>query len=71
MANRLVHGKTEAPISDRNSPWNEAFTFTPAEWELLKKMRPDLSPANRDNADRLRRWREFAHSSLGRAFRVR
>ena len=68
---RTLAGATEAPVSDKNSPWNEAFTFTPDEWELLKRVRPDLSPANRDAVARAKAWRLFAQSSVGRAFRVR
>lgn len=49
---------------------NEAFSFTPAEYELLRRIRPDLFDTT-DQRKRRARWVEFAQSSVGRHFRVR
>jgi hypothetical protein len=64
-------GKTGAPISDGNSPWNEAFSFSPETYQLLKKLRPDLFDRSLDPQEKARRWKAWAQTSEGRAFRWR
>lgn len=54
---------------DGNEPWNEGFHFTADEFELLRKLRPQLFEG--DGETRLRAWKRWARSSEGRAFRVR
>ena len=56
---------------DKNSPWNEAFSFTPDEYEWRKKIKPQLFDAQLDTTTRLNNWKAFAASSEGRLFRVR
>jgi hypothetical protein len=51
------------------SPFNEGFSFTPAEYEMLKRNRPALFEA--DPQMRLAAWKAWSHTSEGRAFRVR
>lgn len=64
-------GKTAPPISDRNSPWNEAFAFTPEQYARLKLVRPDLFDQEKDAAERVKLWKAFALTTEGRAFRWR
>ncbi len=54
---------------DMDSPFNEAFTFSADEWELMKKTHPQLHDP--DPQRQVKAWRAFAQSSEGRAFRVR
>jgi hypothetical protein len=64
-------GKTAPPITDGNSPWNEAFSFTPEQYARLKLARPDLFDQELDAAERVKRWKAFAQSTEGKAFRWR
>ena len=54
---------------DLASPFNEGFSFTPKQYEILKITRPALFDA--DPQRRLAAWHKFARTSEGRAFRVR
>lgn len=55
---------------DGNSPWaGEAFSFTPDEYALLKKTHRFLFEG--DPRDRQKRWKAWAQTAEGRAFRVR
>ncbi len=56
---------------DSNSPWNEAFSFTMDEYEILQKLKPELFDTSLDPATRLKHWKAFANSSEGRMFRVK
>ncbi|WP_209940087.1 hypothetical protein [Ruegeria sp. HKCCE4148] len=56
---------------DSNSPWNEAFSFTMDEYEILQKLKPELFDTSLDPATRLKHWKTFANSSEGRMFRVK
>lgn len=67
----MIHGLTKPKIGDGNSPWNEAFAFTPEEYARLKAVRPDLFDEQLDPQERVRLWKEFAQSTEGRAFRWR
>ncbi len=67
----MVSGLTEKPISDNNSPWNEAFSFTPEQYYRLKKLRPDLFDKELSPQERTKRWKAFAQTTEGKAFRVR
>ena len=64
-------GKTGHPISDRNSPWNEAFSFTPEQYARLKMLRPDLFDRTLEPQVRRQKWIDFGNSPEGRAFRWR
>lgn len=64
----LVDGERR---KDGNSPFNEAFSFTRDEYELLKRIKPHLFDQNLDPLTRRRYWVEFANSSEGRMFRVK
>jgi hypothetical protein len=66
-----IHGKTSARITDGNSPWNEAFSFSPEEYGRLKISRPDLFDPDLSPQDKARLWKEFGQSSIGRVFRWR
>ena len=63
----MAAGKSIA--HDLNSPLNEGFSFTPHEFELLKKARPHLFDP--DNATRLKNWKAWSQTSEGKEFRVR
>ncbi len=54
---------------DLASPFNEGFSFTPAEYALLQQTKPELFDA--DPKRRLDNWKAWADSSEGRAFRIR
>ncbi len=54
---------------DLSSPFNEGFSFTADEYEMLKKTRPELFDA--DPQRRLKNWKTWARTSEGRAFQVR
>lgn len=64
-------GKTQRPISDKNSPWNEAFTFTEEQYYRLRRLRPDLFDTTVEPQVRRKRWIAFGNSAEGRAFRWR
>ena len=52
-----------------DSPFNEGFSFTQAEYDMLKQERPSLfddDPQRRHNA-----WVQWSQTSEGKAFRVR
>jgi len=63
--------RTAPNITDGNSPWNEAFAFTPMQYAMLKALRPDLFDTERDAQERVRLWKEFAQTTEGQAFRWR
>lgn len=67
----MVSGLTKPNISDGNSPWNEAFSFTPEQYARLRQVRPDLFDNERSPQERAKLWKAFAQTSEGRAFRVR
>ncbi len=54
---------------DLASPFNEGFSFTPKQYEILKITRPDLFDA--DPQRKHKAWLKWAGTSEGRAFRVR
>lgn len=54
---------------DLSSPWNEGFSFTEDEWELLRRTRPALF--DEDPVRRFKAWRAWATTAEGRAFRVK
>lgn len=54
---------------DLGAPWNEGFSFTHDEFELLRRLEPQLFDGS--PADRLRAWKAWARTSAGRSFRVR
>lgn len=56
---------------DGNSPFNEAFSFTHDEYELLKKIKPHLFDQSLDPKTRRQHWIDFGNSTEGRCFRVR
>jgi hypothetical protein len=56
---------------DGNSPFNEAFSFTQEEYDILKKLKPHLFDQTLDPQTRLKHWKAFANSSEGRVFRVK
>lgn len=64
-------GKTKPAITDGNSPWNEAFSFTPEQYLRIKQLRPDLFDRSMDQGEKVRRWKAWAQTSEGRAFRWR
>lgn len=68
--NRQIY-KDMAAGTSRNldSPFNEGFSFTPIEYEMLKKSNPSLF--DDDPQRRLKAWKEWSQTSEGRAFRVR
>lgn len=67
----MVYGLTKPKISDGNSPYNEAFSFTQEQYARLKIVRPDLFDTQRSPQERARLWKTFAQTSEGKAFRVR
>ncbi len=56
---------------DSNSPFNEAWTFTYEEYELLKVIKPHLFDETLDPITRRNHWVAFSHTTEGRSFRVR
>jgi hypothetical protein len=67
----MLAGRTAPKIGDGNSPWNEAFSFTPEQYARLKAVRPDLFDTQLDAQERVKLWKEFAQTSEGKAFRWR
>lgn len=70
-AMRQPFRENAAKPKDGNSPFNEAFSFTYDEYELLKKLKPELFDEQLDPKTRLDNWKRFANSSEGRMFRIR
>jgi hypothetical protein len=58
-------------ISDGNSPWNEALSFSPQEFAALKIRRPDLFDTERSPQERLRLWKAYAYTREGAHHRWR
>jgi hypothetical protein len=56
---------------DGNSPFNEAFSFTQEEYDILKRLKPHLFDQTLEPQTRLKHWKDFANSSEGRMFRVK
>lgn len=56
---------------DGNSPWNEAVTLTYDEYELLKRIKPQLFDKTIDPLTRKQHWLTFLNSSEGKHFRTR
>ena len=54
---------------DLASPFNEAWTFSQAEYAMLQRTRPELF--DEDPQRKTKAWQAFAHTSEGKAFRVR
>ena len=65
----IYRAMADGKSKDMNNPFNEGFSFTPAEYEMLKKARPHLFDT--DQVQRLKNWKVWAQTSEGRAFRVR
>lgn len=69
--NNVVAGATRPRIGDGNSPWNEAFAFSPSELVLMKRLHPELWDQSTPTRERVKAWRRFAQTSAGKAFRWR
>jgi len=68
----MITGLTAPPISDRHSPWNEAFRFpTVAAWLAFQRVHPELFDSELSPQDRAGRWKRFAATAEGRALRWR
>lgn len=69
-ADRLRYRHAHEAGAGAGFSWaNEAFSMTSEEYELLKKIRPDLFDGSPQ--DRRKAWVKFGQTSEGRAFRVR
>ena len=63
---------TEPPITDGNSPWNEAFSFPSIEaWRSFATRHPELFDEDLSPQDRAERWKLFAYTSEGQSLRAR
>lgn len=56
---------------DGSDPFNEALSFSRAEYDALKVARPDLFDPGLSPQDKAKLWKEFAQSSIGKHFRWR
>lgn len=54
---------------DASDPFNEAFSLTMDEYELLKRTDPQLFDG--DARARFRAWQKFAQTRVGQALRIR
>ena len=67
-----ISGLTSSPITDGNSPWNEAFTFpTVGAWLAFQTLHPELFDKEVSPQDRAKRWKAFAQTREGKALRWR
>jgi hypothetical protein len=75
MASRARNLSTPGKLSllsqkDSSDPFNESFSFTQEEFAQLKKLRPDLFDPQTHPQERVKLWKTFANTSVGRAFRT-
>jgi len=67
-----VNTRGAPPISDGNSPWNEAFSFSSIEaFAAFKRLHPELFDREASPRDLAERWKAFAQTSVGRGLRWR
>ena len=67
--NRRIYRDMGDGSKDLSSPWNEGFSFTQHEYDLLRSARPQLFDP--DPQVRLANWKIWSTTIEGQFFRVR